>query len=42
MKNRIDWRAPILALGIIAVYILAGLVDPCDGHSCDEEVSDVR
>lgn len=26
------------AIGLIAIYLLAGLVEPCDGHSCAVEV----
>jgi hypothetical protein len=22
------------AIGLITIYLLAGLVEPCDGHSC--------
>jgi hypothetical protein len=24
----------LAAIGLIAIYLLAGLVEPCDGHSC--------
>ena len=42
MRGRIDWQAIGLVMFIISIYLLAGLIDPCDGHSCDEEVTDVR
>jgi hypothetical protein len=29
---------PVILI-IIAVYLLAALVEPCDGHSCDAEVT---
>jgi len=32
---------PVFVLMVI-VYGLACLIEPCDGHSCDAEVSDVR
>jgi hypothetical protein len=25
-------------IGLIAIYLLAGLVEPCDGHSCAEVI----
>ena len=28
-------------IGIILVYLLACLVEPCDGHGCDAEVTHV-
>ena len=34
MKRPAVW--PIV-LFIIAIYLLAALVEPCDGHSCAEE-----
>ena len=40
--KRIDWEAIGIVLFIIFVYLLAGLIDPCDGHSCDQEVVDVQ
>jgi len=40
--KRIDWQAIALVMLIISVYLLAGLIDPCDGHSCDEEVVNAR
>jgi hypothetical protein len=27
-------RFAILAAAIVAIYLLAALVEPCDGHSC--------
>lgn len=39
--KRIDWQAVGLVVLIISIYLLAGLIDPCDGHSCDEEVVNV-
>jgi hypothetical protein len=32
MKDRT--RVAILSAALVAVYLLAALVDPCDGHSC--------
>jgi len=40
--KRIDWQAVGLMVFIISIYLLAGLIDPCDGHSCDEEVVNAR
>jgi len=28
-----------LILAIIAIYVLAAIVEPCDGHSCAEVVN---
>lgn len=28
-------------IGIILVYLLACLIEPCDGHGCDREVTHV-
>lgn len=39
MKRESVWPAVLL---IIAIYLLAALVDPCDGHSCDGEVTHER
>jgi hypothetical protein len=36
MKRPSVW--PAVAL-IIVVYLLAALVEPCDGHSCDQETT---
>jgi len=35
-------RERLAILAIIAIYLLAGLVEPCDGHSCDAEVTHGR
>jgi hypothetical protein len=32
----------VLVLAIVAIYLAAALVEPCDGHSCDAEVIDGR
>ena len=32
---------PVVVL-LIILYCIACIVEPCDGHSCDAEVSDVR
>ena len=41
MKIRIsNGVMPLVFIALI--YLLAGFVDPCDGHSCDQEVTDVR
>lgn len=29
-------------IGLIAIYLLAGFIEPCDGHSCDAEVTHGR
>lgn len=34
MKKQPVWPAVVL---IILVYLIAAIVEPCDGHSCDEE-----
>lgn len=26
------------AIGLLAIYLLAGIVEPCDGHSCAAEI----
>jgi len=36
MKRPSVWPAVLL---IIVVYLLASLVEPCDGHSCDQETT---
>lgn len=28
-----------VGLLLLTVYLLAGFIDPCDGHSCDAEVT---
>jgi hypothetical protein len=33
MKKQSVWPAIVI---IVAVYFIAALVEPCDGHSCDE------
>jgi hypothetical protein len=35
-------RERFAILAIIAIYLLAGFIEPCDGHSCDAEVIDGR
>ena len=32
-------RSTIAVIGVIFIYLLAALVEPCDGHSCDAEVT---
>jgi hypothetical protein len=39
MKRQPVWP---LIVALIAVYLIAAAIEPCDGHSCDAEVSDVR
>jgi len=34
MKRPSVWPAIVL---IIVVYLIAAWVEPCDGHSCDQE-----
>ena len=31
-----------LIAAIVAIYLFAAWVEPCDGHSCDAEVTDGR
>ena len=33
MKKPSVWPAIVI---IVAVYLIAAIVEPCDGHSCDE------
>lgn len=35
MKRQSVWPAILI---IILVFLIAAIVEPCDGHSCDEEV----
>jgi hypothetical protein len=32
-------RSTIAVIGVILIYLLAALVEPCDGHSCSNEVT---
>ena len=32
-------RSKLALVGIVLIYLLAAVVDPCDGHSCDAEVT---
>ena len=32
-------RSKLALVGIVIIYLLAALVEPCDGHSCDAEVT---
>ena len=36
MKRQSVWPAILI---IILVFLIAAIVEPCDGHSCDEEVT---
>ena len=36
MKRQSVWPAVLI---IIIVFLIAAIVEPCDGHSCDAEVS---
>ena len=36
MKRSSAWPAVV---GIIICYIIAAVIEPCDGHSCDAEVT---
>lgn len=40
MKN-VD-RAVVLLIALITIYLLAALVEPCDGHSCKGETYEQR
>jgi len=33
MKSKTQWP---LAIGLILVYLLGAVIEPCDGHSCAE------
>ena len=35
-------RSKLAILGIVIIYLLAAVIEPCDGHSCDAEVVDAR
>jgi hypothetical protein len=35
MKKQSVWPAILI---IVLVYVIAAIVEPCDGHSCDAEV----
>jgi hypothetical protein len=35
-------RSTLAVIGVILIYLLAALVEPCDGHSCDAEVTHER
>ena len=32
-------RSKLAIIGIVLIYLFAALVDPCDGHSCNAEVT---
>lgn len=36
MKRQSVWPAILI---IILVFLIAAIVEPCDGHSCDGEVT---
>lgn len=36
MKRQSVWPAILI---IISVFLIAAIVEPCDGHSCDAEVT---
>ena len=35
-------RSKLAMIGIVIIYLLAAVIEPCDGHSCDAEVVDAR
>jgi len=39
MKRSSAWPAVV---GIVLLYLLAAVIEPCDGHSCAGEVTDGR
>jgi hypothetical protein len=39
MKKQSVWPAILI---IVLVYVIAAIVEPCDGHSCDAEVVNVQ
>ncbi len=39
MKKQSVWPAILI---IVLVYVIAAIVEPCDGHSCDAEVANVQ
>ena len=32
-------RSKLAVIGLVLIYLLAAVIEPCDGHSCDAEVS---
>lgn len=34
MKKPSVWPAIVL---VVVIYLIAAIIEPCDGHSCDEE-----
>lgn len=37
--TRDDWIQGSIRLGLLAlIFLIGGLIEPCDGHSCDAEV----
>ena len=35
-------RSKLAVIGLVLIYLLAAVIEPCDGHSCDAEVVDAR
>ena len=35
-------RSKLAMIGIVIIYLLAAVIELCDGHSCDAEVVDAR
>lgn len=35
-------HALLAAVAIVLVYLAAALIEPCDGHSCDQPVTATR
>ena len=35
-------RSKLALVGIVIIYLLAAVIEPCDGHSCVAEVIDAR
>ena len=32
-------RSKLAVIGLVLIYLLAAVIEPCDGHSCDAEVT---
>jgi len=32
-------RSKLAVIGLVLIYLLAAVIEPCDGHSCANEVT---
>ena len=32
-------RSKLAVIGLVLIYLLAAVIEPCDGHSCDAEAT---